>query len=74
VDELPKSERFYRTKGTLPNIIGDANREKKLANTVDTKFRFGSMGKMFTGVAVLQLVQAGKLKLDEPLGKRPVQL
>src|SRR5882757_9761164 len=48
---------------------GDANREKKLANTVDTKFRFGSMGKMFTGVAVLQLVQAGKLKLDEPLGK-----
>ena len=27
VDELPKSERFYRTKGTLPNIIGDASRE-----------------------------------------------
>lgn len=26
VDELPKSERFYRTKGTLPNIIGE-NRE-----------------------------------------------
>jgi D-alanyl-D-alanine carboxypeptidase len=27
------------------------------------------MNKMFTGVAVLQLAQAGKLKLDDPLGK-----
>jgi CubicO group peptidase (beta-lactamase class C family) len=48
---------------------GLADREKKVANTVDTQFRFGSMGKMFTAVAVLQLVQAGKIKLDEPIGK-----
>ena len=28
----------------------------------------GSMNKMFTATAVLQLVQAGKVKLDAPLG------
>ncbi|MEO8016210.1 MAG: serine hydrolase domain-containing protein [Pseudomonadota bacterium] len=43
------------------NAYGDTTR--------DTRFRFGSMGKMFTAVAVLQLVQAGKLALDAPLGR-----
>ena len=38
-------------------------------NTVDTAFRFGSMGKMFTAVAIAQLAQAGKLSFDAPLGK-----
>jgi len=38
-------------------------------NTVDTKFRFGSMGKMFTAVAIAQLAQAGRLSFDDPLGK-----
>lgn len=48
---------------------GAADRERKVPNTVDTKFRFGSMGKMFTAVAIGQLVQAGKIGLQEPLGK-----
>ena len=48
---------------------GYADREKKIQNTVDTKFRFGSMGKMFTAVAVMQLVQAGKIKLDDPVAR-----
>lgn len=38
-------------------------------NDVDTRFRFGSMGKMFTAVAALQLVQAGKLALEAPVSK-----
>ncbi|MCX7033109.1 MAG: serine hydrolase [Arenimonas sp.] len=33
-------------------------------NTLDTKFRYGSAGKMFTAVAVLQLVESGQLSLD----------
>ena len=48
---------------------GYADRENKIPNTVDTKFRFGSMGKMFTGVAVLQAVQAGKIKLDDTIAR-----
>jgi D-alanyl-D-alanine carboxypeptidase len=48
---------------------GEADRAKHLANTPDTKFRFGSLGKMFTAVAILQLEQQGKLRLDDPLGK-----
>jgi D-alanyl-D-alanine carboxypeptidase len=48
---------------------GLADREKKIANKLDTRFRIGSMNKMFTATAVLQLVQAGKIKLSDPLGK-----
>ena len=48
---------------------GLADREKKLANKVDTRFRVGSMNKMFTATAILQLVQAGKIKLSDPLGR-----
>jgi CubicO group peptidase (beta-lactamase class C family) len=47
---------------------GLADRDRKVANTTSTRFRIGSMNKMFTAVAVLQLVQAGKLRLDAPIG------
>ena len=48
---------------------GMQDRERVTRNSVDSKFRLGSMNKMFTGVAVLQLVQAGKIDLDAPLGR-----
>jgi CubicO group peptidase (beta-lactamase class C family) len=48
---------------------GDADRERRMPNTTETKFRFGSMGKMFTAVAIAQLAQSGKLSFDDPLGK-----
>jgi beta-lactamase family protein/uncharacterized protein DUF4145 len=44
-------------------------RERKTLNTLQTRFRIGSMNKMFTAVAILQLVQARKLRLDDPLEK-----
>jgi len=56
-------------KVVLEKAWGLADREKKLPVTVDTSFRIGSMNKMFTAVAVLQLVEAGKLGLDDPIGK-----
>jgi CubicO group peptidase (beta-lactamase class C family) len=47
---------------------GQADRERNIANTLETRFRVGSMDKMFTAVSVLQLVAAGRIKLDAPLG------
>jgi CubicO group peptidase (beta-lactamase class C family) len=48
---------------------GEADRQTHKLNTLDTQFRFGSMGKMFTAVAILQLVQDGKVALDAPIGR-----
>jgi D-alanyl-D-alanine carboxypeptidase len=48
---------------------GLADRDASIPNTVETRFRIGSMNKMFTAAAALQLVQAGKLTLDQPIGK-----
>jgi CubicO group peptidase (beta-lactamase class C family) len=50
------------------HAYGLADRNRRIANTIRTRFRIGSMNKMFTAVAILQLVQAGKLKLTAPLG------
>ena len=49
--------------------FGEANKDFGVRNTVDTKFNLGSMNKMFTAVAVLQLSEKGKLSLDDTLGK-----
>ena len=49
--------------------FGEANKDFGVRNTLDTKFNLGSMNKMFTAVAVMQLVEAGKLSLDDTLGK-----
>jgi len=53
----------------LQKAWGLANRENGKPVTLDTRFRLGSMNKMFTAVATLQLVEAGKLALDDPIGK-----
>jgi CubicO group peptidase (beta-lactamase class C family) len=56
-------------KAVFKAAYGLADREKKISNQLDTQFRIGSMNKMFTAVSILQLVQAGKIKLTDPLGK-----
>jgi D-alanyl-D-alanine carboxypeptidase len=53
----------------LEKAYGLADRERKQANTVDTRFRIGSMNKMFTATAILQLVGQGKIDLAAPVGK-----
>ncbi|HEU0098715.1 MAG TPA: serine hydrolase domain-containing protein [Allosphingosinicella sp.] len=48
---------------------GLADRERRKPNRLDTQFRFGSMGKMFTAIAIMQLVEKGRIDLDSPIGR-----
>ena len=49
--------------------FGMANKDFNAPNKIDTKFNLGSMNKMFTAVAIAQLVENGKLSYDDPLAK-----
>ena len=76
LDEESKADRFSGAallarngKTVFAQAYGLADREKKTPNQLKTRFRLGSMNKMFTAVATLQLVQAGKLDLKTPFGK-----
>src|SRR5436190_1732490 len=42
---------------------------KKMPATAETIYRVGSVSKLFTDVAVMQLVEDGKLDLDAPVAK-----
>ena len=55
-------------KAVFAQAYGLADREKKIPNSLKTRFRLGSMNKMFTAVATLQLAQSGKLDLKAPFG------
>ncbi|HET8783931.1 MAG TPA: serine hydrolase domain-containing protein, partial [Pyrinomonadaceae bacterium] len=76
LDEFAAADRFSGAvlvarngKTAFAQAYGLADREKKIPNTLKTRFRIGSMNKMFTAVATLQLVQSGKLDLKAPFGK-----
>jgi CubicO group peptidase (beta-lactamase class C family) len=47
--------------------LGYSNLEHKTPVGLDAVFQSASTGKQYTALAILQLVQAGKLGLDEPL-------
>ncbi|HWM22625.1 MAG TPA: serine hydrolase domain-containing protein [Ilumatobacteraceae bacterium] len=59
-------------KVLLEDAWGLADRESGTPNTPDTKFRVGSLNKMFTAIATLQLVEAGQLELDDTIGEHLV--
>ena len=46
---------------------GMANAEWEIPNTPRTKFRLGSITKQFTSMAVMQLQQQGRLKVQDPI-------
>jgi CubicO group peptidase (beta-lactamase class C family) len=48
---------------------GMASREFSVPNNLDTKFNLGSINKLFTRVAIAQLLEQGKLSLNDSLGK-----
>lgn len=47
--------------------FGKANREWNIQNSTDTRFRLASVSKQFCSMLVMQLVQEGKLKLDDTI-------
>ena len=56
-------------KVLLRRSFGLANREWNVPNTPETKFRIGSITKQFTATAILQLAEAGKLSVDDPISR-----
>jgi CubicO group peptidase (beta-lactamase class C family) len=48
---------------------GMASREQQRPNRIDTRFDLGSINKIFTHVAILQLESQGKLNLDDTLDR-----
>lgn len=51
----------------LESIHGFANKKAKIENKIDTKFNIGSINKVFTAIGTLQLIQSGKLGLNDKL-------
>lgn len=47
---------------------GFADLANKILNTIETKFAGASAGKVFVAVGILQLIERGKIKLDDTLG------
>lgn len=76
IDELCQKDVFSGTvliakgdKILLEKACGEATKSWHIANNIDTKFNLGSMNKMFTATAVMQLAEKGKLQLDDPISK-----
>jgi CubicO group peptidase (beta-lactamase class C family)/D-alanyl-D-alanine dipeptidase len=49
--------------------FGWADLEKRIPATADTVYRVGSVSKLFTDLAVMQLVEQGKVDLDAPVSR-----
>ena len=47
--------------------FGQANKSFNIANDLSTKFSLGSMNKMFTAIATLQLIERGELNFEDKL-------
>ena len=58
-------------KGTpiFSAAYGMADRARGVANTLDTRFNLGSANKMWTAIAIAQLVERGKIDVDAPVGR-----
>lgn len=76
VEARAKADQF---SGTVLVALGDrvlvsrsaglAHRELRVPMTLDTRLEIASMSKLLTRIAILQLVQAGKLALGDTVGK-----
>jgi CubicO group peptidase (beta-lactamase class C family)/predicted aspartyl protease len=56
-------------KSIFEKAYGLANKGSNTPNNPETKFNLGSINKSFTGVAIAQLAQQGKLSFNDPISK-----
>ncbi len=56
-------------KPTFAKAYGLADRSRGIANTLETPFHYASVGKMFTAIAIGQLVEAGKLDFADTVSE-----
>ncbi len=71
-DPQPFSGAIYMTRGDqvlFAQGYGYANLSERILNRVDTRFQTASGSKIFTAVAICQLVEAGKLELQSRLAE-----
>ena len=70
-NKIPGVAVMVRQGGKLVRAqgYGMANLEHRVPVKPETVFQSGSMGKQFTAMAVMTLVEEGKLGLDDPVGK-----
>jgi CubicO group peptidase (beta-lactamase class C family) len=76
LEKMEKEDRFsgavLLAKGDevlFQKAYGLASRRFDVQNKVDTKFNLGSMNKMFTATAIVQLAEQGKLSFDDKLSQ-----
>lgn len=53
----------------MTSVGGEASKRFHVLNNIHTKFNLGSMNKMFTATSIMQLVEKGRLSLDDPISK-----
>lgn len=56
-------------KVVIEHVSGLADLANGIPNTIETKFASASAGKVFIAVAILQLIEQGKLNFKDTLGK-----
>ncbi len=74
VEDLSNRDAFSGTvliakgdKIIYQKAVGLSNKEQNIKNNIDTKFNIGSINKMFTGIAIAQLVEKNKLNYSDKL-------
>ena len=60
---------MQKDKVLYEKAFGLADREWNVPNTINTKYRIGSVTKQFTAACIMQLEEQGKLSLTDKLGK-----
>jgi CubicO group peptidase (beta-lactamase class C family) len=56
-------------KPIFSGAYGMAHRAQRVPNTMDTRFNLGSMNKMWTAIAIAQLVERNAIDVNAPVGR-----